>query len=106
MPGPCQLLDWKKIKEFRVVDDYFNLLFNGEAENGDLKKSSTSAPMINKKSITFTEFLRVNMRLAEDRILSFICVFSTGLGTKWIPGATFYYQPEVTLNFLLSICTL
>jgi hypothetical protein len=36
--------------------------------------------------ISFTEFLRVNMRLAEDRILSFVSVFSTGYGTKWVPG--------------------
>jgi hypothetical protein len=36
--------------------------------------------------ITFPEFLRVNMRLAEDRILSFVSVFSTGYGTKWVPG--------------------
>jgi hypothetical protein len=26
------------------------------------------------------------MRLAEDRILSFVSVFSTGYGTKWVPG--------------------
>lgn len=52
--------------------------------------------------ITFTEFLRVNMRLAEDRILSFVCVFSTGYGTKWIPGATFFYQPEIRWETLLT----
>ncbi|RYH30583.1 hypothetical protein EON65_04695 [archaeon] len=52
--------------------------------------------------ITFTEFLRVNMRLAEDRILSFVCVFSTGYGTKWIPGATFFYQPEIRWQTLLT----
>ncbi len=32
------------------------------------------------------EFLRQNMTIAEDRILSFVAVFSTGHGTKWIPG--------------------
>jgi hypothetical protein len=42
------------------------------------------------------------MRLAEDRILSFVCVFSTGYGTKWVPGATFYYQPEVQWSTLLT----
>jgi hypothetical protein len=52
--------------------------------------------------LTFTEFLRVNMRLAEDRVLSFVTVFSTGFGTKWIPGATFYYEPEVTFQTLLT----
>jgi cellulose synthase/poly-beta-1,6-N-acetylglucosamine synthase-like glycosyltransferase len=52
--------------------------------------------------LTFTEFLRVNMRLAEDRVLSFVTVFSTGFGTKWIPGATFYYEPEVTFQSLLT----
>ena len=52
--------------------------------------------------MSFTEFLRVNMRLAEDRVLSFVTVFSTGFGTKWIPGATFYYEPEVTFGSLLT----
>jgi len=42
------------------------------------------------------------MRLAEDRILSFVCVFSTGMGTKWITGATFFYQPEIRLQNLLT----
>lgn len=32
MPGPCQLLHWQKMKKFKVVDEYFNLLFKGEAE--------------------------------------------------------------------------
>jgi hypothetical protein len=32
MPGPCQLLNWQKMKEFRVVEEYFNLLFKGESD--------------------------------------------------------------------------
>ncbi len=52
--------------------------------------------------LTLTEFLRVNMRLAEDRVLSFVLVFCTGFGTKWVPGATFYYSPEVTFQTLLT----
>ncbi len=42
------------------------------------------------------------MRLAEDRILSFLLVFLTGLGTKWAPGATFHYTPEITWQQLLK----
>jgi hypothetical protein len=53
-------------------------------------------------TLTFTEFLRVNMRLAEDRVLSFVLVFCTGFGTKWVPGATFYYSPEVNFQTLLT----
>eukprot|EP01034_Spumella_vulgaris_P022158 gene22158-28265_t len=174
MPGPCQLLDWQKMKKHRVVDEYFNLLFKGESDRsiprlpsrlrtmsgGNIRlhspksspgsprsvgsprtstKSSPksiadpaseagregtvaeppASPSSNKRksssprhapvepvkeetSITFTEFLRVNMRLAEDRILSFVCVFSTGYGTKWIPGATFFYQPEIKWQTLLT----
>ena len=49
-----------------------------------------------------TEFLRLHLRLAEDRILSFATVFCSGYGTKWIPGATFYYEPEVTFDMLLK----
>eukprot|EP01032_Pedospumella_encystans_P009138 gene9138-10785_t len=117
MPGPCQLLNWQKMKEFRVVEEYFNLLFNSESDKclpclpssfqrmSDLSVESElyAAPNQNAQStINFTEFLRTNMRLAEDRILSFVCVFSTGYGTKWIPGATFYYQPELCWQSLLT----
>ena len=42
------------------------------------------------------------MRLAEDRILSFVSVFSTGLGTKWITASTFYYTPEIKFQSLLA----
>jgi hypothetical protein len=119
MPGPCQLLHWQKMKEFKVVDEYFNLLFEGEEQrllpklHKALRKMKTSLQAgasenkvqnrnENDGKISFTEFLRVNMRLAEDRILSFVCVFSTGFGTKWVPGATFYYQPEVQWTTLLT----
>ena len=66
----------------------------------DLENNETVKPA--GPILTFTEFLRVNMRLAEDRVLSFVTVFSTGFGTKWIPGATFYYEPEVTFQTLLT----
>jgi hypothetical protein len=64
-------------------------------------EAPTPAP-VGELVMSFTEFLRVNMRLAEDRVLSFVTVFSTGFGTKWIPGATFYYEPEVTFGSLLT----
>jgi cellulose synthase/poly-beta-1,6-N-acetylglucosamine synthase-like glycosyltransferase len=117
MPGPCQLLNWQKMKEFKVVDEYFNLLFEGEAQkklpqlHKSLKRMKSSKMEVIKNDelatddggkVSFAEFLRVNMRLAEDRILSFVCVFSTGFGTKWVPGATFYYQPEVQWTTLLT----
>jgi hypothetical protein len=192
MPGPCQLLNWQKMKEFRVVEEYFNLLFKGESDRripsmphkfrrmGNVREGSSSSRSASSSAkqgggltvgvggsgsgsgsgtntptsisprstsgvaspmrtslgseaegtvfstasstpssqvsvlppttpqgdgtggITFTEFLRVNMRLAEDRILSFVCVFSTGFGTKWIPGATFFYQPEIRWETLLT----
>jgi hypothetical protein len=54
-----------------------------------------------RPALNFTEFLRTNMRLAEDRVLSFVSVFSTRYGTKWIPGATFYYTPEIRWQSLL-----
>ena len=54
------------------------------------------------KKLTFIEFTRVNMRLAEDRILSFLSVFATGRGTRWTRGATFYYVPEVQWCTLLT----
>jgi cellulose synthase/poly-beta-1,6-N-acetylglucosamine synthase-like glycosyltransferase len=199
LPGPCQLLDWPRMKQHKVVHHYFDLLFNedtvprasternrlpqGHLNSGTRDESTEinhnfepnpdDAPLLNSgedpnlsttegtlsvatqsplqqffqtyfmkeepsptsipnidaieeiktvpsptsdlevggtnataprgcPTLTFTEFLRVNMRLAEDRVLSFVTVFATGYGTKWIPGATFYYQPEVTFQSLLT----
>ena len=68
---------------------------------------------------------KANMRLAEDRVLSFIIVFGTGeffhnisigrfiieffmvyliigMGTKWVPGATFMYEPEISFYMWLE----
>ncbi len=198
MPGPCQLMNWQKMKHFQIVKEYFNLLFkeevnkkekinvparyhkmiddshdedfsdydsdedsahgllggppDGNAWDEESKVSRRSLgsrrsqsrmgnmgeyaavpgqideygiSMISKgdasvggersvappkpiptplsetkdhgggghghgggpeKQLTFTEFLRTNMRLAEDSVLSFVGVFSTRYGTKWIPG--------------------
>ena len=118
MPGPCQLMNWRKMKEFHIVEEYFNLLLEGEDdalaafptmlnENQSLRRmtqprgidagpaqlqGTVVAKPAQKKQhpggapITFTEFLRVNMRLAEDRILTFVSIFSTGFGTKWATG--------------------
>jgi cellulose synthase/poly-beta-1,6-N-acetylglucosamine synthase-like glycosyltransferase len=130
MPGPCQLMHWQKMKKYHVVDEYFNLLFEGENEkklpqlppglkqmqlsrtgsefraltetSSNQRVRSLTASPPSATALTFTEFLRVNMRLAEDRILSFVSVFSTGYGTKWVAGSTFYYQPEVQWNTLLT----
>ncbi len=62
---------------------------------GEVTVSSAAPPM------SFLEFFRKSMTLAEDRVLSFVCVFSTGYGTAWIPGATFSYTPEVRWSGLL-----
>jgi len=128
MPGPCQLLNWQKMKQYKVVDEYFNLLIKGETQRTlplilpktlrqmqtttisrgteyiahPSNPSNLNTTAVSYGEITFTEFLRVNMRLAEDRILSFVSVFSTGYGTKWALGATFFYQPEVTWQSLLT----
>jgi hypothetical protein len=149
------LLDWHKMKQNNVVEEYFDLLFNEDSDDttntrvkerplpkghknsksvkaksassslsssllqddeasynsskqdnetintastqqyyddpdidyGDLNiRSSVAALPDDSPTLSFVEFLRVNMRLAEDRVLSFVTVFSTGFGTKWIPG--------------------
>jgi hypothetical protein len=77
----------------------------GGEEDGNLQIMSAVAAKPkgpDAPALTFTEFLRVNMRLAEDRVLSFVLVFCTGFGTKWVPGATFYYSPEVSFQTLLT----
>lgn len=80
---------------------------HGDARGGEENLQITSAVAAKPKGpeapdLTLTEFLRVNMRLAEDRVLSFVLVFCTGFGTKWVPGATFYYEPEVSFQTLLT----
>jgi hypothetical protein len=55
------------------------------------KLSEALLPTRTLENINLKEFLRLNMRLAEDRILSFVSVFCTGHGTKWIPGFCYYF---------------
>lgn len=211
LPGPCQMMNWPKIRDYKVVEEYFELLFNEDTvqfgamrskkrdlpsiyldsayaneerqqqiamENqkhpsspkftdrsteamrrpsnrisytdiyGDLERGSkfsvgrtgdpdspwaevidfewqhvkpktggleirsavASAPApvdesdIDPKSVSlsFTEFLRMHLRLAEDRILSFVSVFCTGYGTKCVQDAIFYYEPEVSFDMILK----
>lgn len=143
MPGPCQLLNWQKMKKFHVVEEYFNLLFvpdNTETVLPILPQNHKYMSMVparkrrhmstrhsgdnasdidveymeaghlspravkdfNKNKVTYIEMMRVNMRLAEDRVLSFVSVFSTGYGTKWETQATFFYQPEIRWQTLLT----
>ncbi len=171
MPGPCQMLNWQKMKYYQVVNEYFHLMFKEERNKAAVRVTmerqwnyvqqdlealylddatgdqvvgdnvdaavlgqsisvtgpesvaiTTGNAIINclfgcwdivvrvltmigestmkgiqgaydlldgngDNSLTFTEFLRTNMRLAEDRVLSFVSVFSTRDGTMWIPGA-------------------
>jgi Zn-dependent alcohol dehydrogenase len=116
------------MRKFKVLDEYFDLLFRADAVAGDninaninhgsekhrfkqmvfegaatdeagkLREDARSKFLQSKMKVealgglgspsdsdvlSFVEFMRVNMRLAEDRILSFVTVFTTGYGTKW-----------------------
>ena len=51
----------------------FNVKIRSAEENKTLREAELA--------LSLTEFLRVNMRLAEDRVLSFVTVFCTGYGT-------------------------
>lgn len=129
LPGPCQLLNYQKVRQFEVVKEYFTLLFQADEDDdipamfqrisqmskgaepqqntsrghsrnssfndlegefsfhGDANLRESLIEAVDRlKKIGFQDFLRLNMRLAEDRILSFVTVFCTGYGTKWIPG--------------------
>jgi hypothetical protein len=90
---------------FDALDGYTNPPSNNSSlrsiEDGKEQRMvpiTTSSP----ETMSFVEFLRTNMRLAEDRILTFVSVFSTGFGTKWVLGGTFCFQPEVQWNTLLT----
>jgi hypothetical protein len=168
LPGPCQLMNWPKIKKYEVVEEYFDMLFHEDnVQFGAVRATTRDLPCIYKDSkfallgrsdkrtdddygrvsysdadleggnwenlksmnsqgsglkvqnavcsigvvddelpdqvtLSFTEFLRMHLRLAEDRILSFVSVFCTGYGTKCIQDAIFYYEPEVSFDMILK----
>jgi hypothetical protein len=185
LPGPCQLMNWPKIKRYEVVEEYFDMLFHEDnVQFGAVRAKTRDLPAIYKDSkfallgsssgksseeeggeysrvsysdaeadldqdleggggkgrgweehqdprarngglrvqnsvcslaatekddelpekvvLHFTEFLRMHLRLAEDRILSFVSVFCTGYGTKCIQDAIFYYEPEVSFDMILK----
>jgi hypothetical protein len=67
---------------------------------------TASAPISANNSkyykLELVEILMAQLRLAEDRILSFVTVFCTGFGTKMVNSSVFYYEPEVTFDMLLK----
>ena len=106
MPGPCQLFDWEKLKNNAVISEYFKLLTASTAAVTAVSDNTGTTPLTTptaakKETITWTEFLFANMRLAEDRVLSFVSVFSTGYGTKWIPGAHILCHQVLYVNPLM-----
>jgi len=47
LPGPCQMMNWPKIKEYRVVEEYFELLFNEDTvEFGATRTTKRQLPSI------------------------------------------------------------
>lgn len=53
-------------------------------------------------NLKLVEILMAQLRLAEDRMLSFVTVFCTGFGTKMVNSSIFYYEPEVTFDMILK----
>eukprot|EP00299_Pterocystis_sp_00344_P011872 c5611_g1_i1.p1 GENE.c5611_g1_i1~~c5611_g1_i1.p1 ORF type:complete len:737 (+),score=158.76 c5611_g1_i1:35-2245(+) len=99
MPGPCQMFSWERLvshrrslrsdsgtglEAFSPLDEYIALC----------------RPETNITSRMFPT--RTLAKLAEDRLLVALFAASTGLKTKWIPGATFFYQPELKFRRLLE----
>lgn len=63
---------------FRIV-----AMENTQPKKLNIRGASASVQNSKSSSLHMTEFLRLHMRLAEDRVLSFVTVFCTGYGTKW-----------------------
>jgi hypothetical protein len=83
LPGPCQLINWAKLVGDRsnATDVYLDFL---------------------RVSIE-DEMTKMNVRLAEDRVLSLALVLRSRNGrTQWVSGATFFYDPEYDLFVLLE----
>jgi len=126
LPGPCQMFKWEKMRQAKIVEKYFLLLVTPETvhesyinkydtpsgyianEEGSILSEDrintvkSGLLTVRKEMGTFDTLLKSNLRLAEDRVLSFLVVFGTGMGTKWVPGATFMYEPEIQFNKLLE----
>ena len=79
LPGPCQVLRWEPFDQL-VAQWYMDRM---------------KADVVNDSNIV------VQTRLAEDRVMSTGCVTNGTYGTKWVPGATFYYEPEKLFQSLL-----
>ena len=76
IPGPCGL--WRAGPDcVRAVDDYFAIV----APSTDDEHGSVG-------------LVAGNMLLAEDRILSFTSVLSTGKASEWVTSAIFYFEAE------------
>jgi len=78
LPGPCQLLRWKAVRS--AFGEYLEIV-RPTAGDG---------------------FIKALLRLAEDRVLSALVVLRSGGRTIWVPGATFYYPPEMGLESLIA----
>jgi len=111
MPGPCQIFRWKLMEHYQVPKKYLEILAAKEKSvdyrrniqlNSRQRNENMTVEELALQEMTYYNCLLPEMRLAEDRILSFVAVFLTGLSTKWIPGATFYYEPCVTWQDLLK----
>jgi cellulose synthase/poly-beta-1,6-N-acetylglucosamine synthase-like glycosyltransferase len=104
MPGPCQVFKWKLLKRYRVPQVYSDLLLKREDDSNEFSSQSSlsSSSSSDLDKISTTEALRVIMKSAEDRILSFAAIATTGYGTKWALGAVFYYEPQMTWSSLLT----
>ena len=78
LPGPCQLLRWEAVRS--AFKEYLKIV-RPTAGDG---------------------FIKALLRLAEDRVLSALVVLRSGGRTIWVPGATFYYPPEMSLESLIA----
>ena len=78
LPGPCQLIRWRHTEE--AFEQYLGII---EPTNND-------------------GFIKALLRLAEDRVLSALVVLRSGRRAVWVPGATFYYPPEMSFASLVA----
>ena len=130
LPGPCQLFKWDRIKKSNIIETYFKMIVSSEMVNAhygndehfkfpdeyevlpansilkqDKQRTLENQALkvrLKREENVRSDLRKINMRLAEDRVFSFIVVFGSGMGTKWVPGATFMYEPELEFIALLE----
>ena len=97
LPGPCMCFKVKEFLAYGIPSAYEASL------RGHVAAPATAAAEGPAIFSSIRDFVFANAILAEDRFLSDIVCKVSGMGTKWVNGAHFFYEPMYTfVEFLFQ----